>query len=32
MNPKITTQHLSKPAYIYIRHYSEFWIIPSVWF
>ena len=29
MNSKITQQHHSKPAYIYIRHYSEFWIIPS---
>jgi len=26
---KVTSEHLRRDAFLYVRHYSEFWIIPS---
>jgi len=31
-NTKVKSPHLQRTALVYVRHYSEFWIIPSVWF
>jgi len=29
MSEKIRVQHLARKAGLYVRHYSEFWNIPS---